>query len=93
MIPAEARTSDARTPQGDRALKPGAKSKFTLVLAILVAALAPAGCGRKGGLEPPGAAPPPPMAPATVIGGVAGPTAEPAETPPPKRPFFLDVLI
>lgn len=74
-------------------MKPGSKTRRALVLALVSAALVTGGCGRKGGLEPPGAVERPPMEPATVIGGVAGAKGVPEASPPPKRPFLLDALI
>ena len=68
------------------------KTRAALPLLALAAALALAGCGRKGALEPPGAAERQAVSPATVF-GTAPRQAQPAEPERPKRPFFLDFLI
>jgi predicted small lipoprotein YifL len=62
----------------------------TLLAAALAAGLA--GCGRKGGLEPPGTQDAAPAAP-TLLG--TSPAAPPPAEPAPRedRPFVLDALI
>ncbi|BBE73097.1 LPS translocon maturation chaperone LptM [Oharaeibacter diazotrophicus] len=69
----------------------GTKRTVAAVL-VLALALATAACGRKGGLETPGAPPPAAMSPATVIGATPR-QPESAPAPKPDRPIFLDVLI
>lgn len=69
------------------------------VMGALVAVLGLAGCGRKGGLDPPpGAALPgdPALAVAPADGSAAlGPDGQPVAPPPPPRPrtFILDGLV
>lgn len=72
---------------------PSMRPRATVVL-VLAAALAAglAGCGRKGGLEPPGAVAAP--APAPTVFGTAPPPAPPApDQTPPTGDFLLDPLI
>ena len=64
------------------------------VIGALVAALGLAGCGRKGGLDPPPGAsvveqgPPPPGSAVEV-----GPDGRPLAPPPPKRSTPIDWLL
>ena len=71
----------------------------SLIIAVIVVA-ALTGCGRRGPLEEPGAAPAAPtsLAPAGTGTSPLDPGApaviqEPAPQPSPKRRFFLDFLL
>ena len=67
------------------------------ILVLFVAALACAGCGRRGELEPPGntAADPVPGPEAILSPASPGATEAPDQVPAaaPKKRFFLDPLI
>jgi len=64
------------------------------VIGALVATLGVAGCGRKGGLDPPPAAAVADQAPATGGSGPGiGPDGRPVAPPGQKKSFFLDWLI
>jgi predicted small lipoprotein YifL len=66
-------------------------SRSVLPILLLAVAVALAGCGRKGRLEPPGGAPATSAVP-TVFGTspAAAPPVEPAR---PDKPFVLDAII
>lgn len=70
------------------------RAGFAAGIAVLIVAVTLAGCGRRGGLEPPGT-----TEPATAPGGIAavplgGPEPRrPDPTPAPDRPFLLDWLL
>ena len=70
----------------------------TLIIALLAVAVL-SGCGRRGGLEEPGAAPTATSPAPAGIGtspldpGAPAVISEPAPQPTPKRRFFLDFLL
>ena len=81
---------------GSGALSPLSRKGMVRVCAVtLLAALALAGCGRKGGLDLPPAASvaAPAAAPASQSGQRLGPDGRPLPAPPPPRHTPLDWLI
>ncbi|MGH6922443.1 MAG: lipoprotein [Propylenella sp.] len=71
------------------------------LIIVVLAAVAVSGCGRRGGLEAPGAVaedtaqalPEDGISPLDPGSSVVGAPAEPQAAPPPRRRFFLDFLL
>jgi hypothetical protein len=72
-----------------------------MLIIVALAAVAVAGCGRRGGLEPPGtvaeeaaqALPEDGISPLDPGSSVVGEPADLQPAPPPRRRFFLDFLL